>query len=268
MMDKKSKLGFVGAGRMASAIIAGVCKSAFLPKENIFAYDVSNDALEYCKKEFDINISSDISCTVGSCDVLLVATKPFVINEVLDTIKDDYKDQLIISVLAGTKTSTFEQKLQGARVIRVMPNTPAFVNEGAFGICKGKNATDEDVEFVKSMLSSLGSSVVITEDKFDALTALSGSGPAFYYKIIDLMARSAVKFGLTYEDAILLSTQTALGSAKMMMENDFKAQDLINAVSTKGGCTEVGNNVLIDSNIDEIFDKLIEDTMNKAKSLG
>ena len=149
-----------------------------------------------------------------------------------------------------------------------MPNTPALVNEGASAICASANTLEEEIDFAYNFMANCGKVIKTTEDKIDIITALSGSGPAFYFKIIELMAQSAQKLGLDKEQALLLSTQTALGSAKMVFENDYNIEQLIKNVTTPGGCTEVGNNILLNSNIEEIFDELIQKTMQKAIDLG
>lgn len=262
------KIGFIGAGKMASAIMGGIIKSGFFPKENIYAFDVNQDAIKRACDELGVCAANSIKDLLSKVQIVLIATKPFVIQNILDEMKDSVNNQLIISILAGVKTSTIEQKLKSARVIRVMPNTPAFVNEGMCAAAKGKYANDSDCTFVLDMLSNIGRTVEVKEDVIDAVTAVSGSGPAYYYYIIDTMARAGEKLGLDYDTALLLSAQTALGSAKMMLENNQTPKELITAVTTPGGCTEVGNNVLKDSDLEQIIDKTIKDTMDKAKALG
>ena len=149
-----------------------------------------------------------------------------------------------------------------------MPNTPALVNCGMSAVCRSKNVSDNDFEFVYKFMENCGRVIKTTEDNLDIITALSGSGPAYYYKIIELMANSASKLGLDYNQAILLSAQTALGSAKMILENNFNIEQLIKNVTTPGGCTEVGNMVLNNSEIDKIIAKTIADTAKKASELG
>ena len=135
-------------------------------------------------------------------------------------------------------------------------------------VCSNDKVDIQELDFGFNFMKNCGKVIKTTEDKIDIITALSGSGPAFYYRIIDLMAKSAQKLGLSYDEAVLLSSQTALGSAKMILENDFQIEQLIKNVTTPGGCTEVGNNVLNESDIDKILDKTIKDTMQKAIELG
>ena len=267
-MKQDIKLGVIGCGKMASAILGGVANKKFMNSENIYVYDVNIDASGKLCKEYDFKEAYSIENLLANCDVILLATKPFIIGDVLAEIEKNYNNQLIMSILAGVKIEKYISHLENSKVIRIMPNTPALVNKGMSAICASENVSQEEIDFAYEFMANCGKVIKTTEDKIDIITALSGSGPAFYFKIIELIAKSAEKLGLDKEQALLLSTQTALGSAKMIFENNFDIQQLIKNVTTPGGCTEVGNNVLNNSNIDEIFDKLIEDTMKKAIALG
>lgn len=266
--NTNKKIGFIGAGKMASAIMGGVIKSGFTSPENIFTFDISENALNTAKENFKINTCSSIAELAKNTDIILIATKPFVIDNVLNELKDTAGSKLVISILAGVLTKKIESVLSEARVVRVMPNTPAFVKEGMCAICKGSKAQNDDLDFVESMLKNIGKTIRVDESKIDIVTAISGSGPAFYYYIIDLMARAGEKLGLDYDACLTLSAQTALGSAKMMLENGQSPDELITAVTTPGGCTAVGNDVLKNSDLEAILDKTIKDTMEKAKALG
>ncbi|MBQ1612674.1 MAG: hypothetical protein II085_04280 [Alphaproteobacteria bacterium] len=150
-----------------------------------------------------------------------------------------------------------------------MPNTPALIKEGMFGVCKGSYATEKDVEFVISILSKIGKCTEVTEEQMDIVTAISGSGPAFFYKVIEDMARAGEKLGLDYEKSLLLATQTALGSAKMVFNRgETPVQTLIDNVATKGGCTFVGISIMNEEKSDKLFLDVIEKTTIKANELG
>lgn len=265
---KDIKLGVIGCGKMSSAIIGGIIKNNFLNNENIFVYDINSEASEKMSETLGINIVSSVKDLLELTNTLLLATKPFVVNEVLNEIKENYNNQLIMSILAGVKIEKYLSFINNAQIVRIMPNTPALVNEGMSAVCASNNINEDNFNFAYEFMANCGKVIKTTEDKIDIITALSGSGPAYYFKIIDLMAESAVKLGLNKEEALLLSSQTALGSAKMVMENDFNINQLIKNVTTPGGCTEVGNKVLNESNINEIIDKTIADTMQKAIELG
>ena len=262
------KLGVIGCGKMASAILGGVVKHKFLNVEDIYVYDIDLEHSGALCREYGFREAYSIKDLAQNVDVILLAVKPFIVGEVLSDLSEFYNNHLILSILAGVKIKKYNEFIENARVIRIMPNTPALVNEGASAICANYNIRNDEIDFAFNLMSNCGKVIKTTEDKIDIITALSGSGPAFYFKIIELMAQSASKLGLDKNEALLLSTQTALGSAKMIFENDFNIEQLIKNVTTKGGCTEVGNEVLAESMIADIFDKLIFETMLKAKNLG
>ena len=262
------KLGVIGCGKMASAILGGISRHKFLSADDICVYDVNMEHSGALCREYGFREAYSIKELMEYCDVILLAVKPFVVGEILNEIKDFYSNQLILSILAGVKISKYLKYIRNAKVIRIMPNTPALVQKGMSAICANQDISDDELDFAFNLMSNCGKVIKTTEDKIDIITALSGSGPAFYFKIIELMANSATKLGLNKNEALLLSAQTALGSAEMVFENDYDIEKLIKNVTTPGGCTEVGNNVLNNSDIEEILDKTIHDTMKKAIELG
>ena len=161
-----------------------------------------------------------------------------------------------------------ENILGEVSILRIMPNTPALVNEGMSAVCKGHYAKEEDLKCAGEIFKCIGQ-VTQTDEKFiDIITAISGSGPAFYYYIINEIAKSGEKLGLDYETCLKLSAQTALGSAKMILNSNKTPSALIKDVTTPGGCTEAGNIVLEKSNISEILFDTIKKTKEKAFELG
>jgi pyrroline-5-carboxylate reductase len=264
------KIGFIGCGKMASAIIGGVISSGFVKSENIISSEVSQEKAEEKSKELGIKVVTDNAELVKSVDIVFVSTTPNYVEEVLEGIKSGITpDKLVVSIAAGVTTNFIQSILpEGTRVVRVMPNTPALVLEGMSGVAGGKNATDEDVDFVVEFLSNIGKAIKVDESQIDIVTAISGSGPAFYYKVINEIARAGEKLGLDYEKSLTLSIQTAIGSAKMILNSDKTVEDLISSVATKGGCTRVGVDYLDEANSSDIFYNLIEKTADKAHSLG
>ena len=265
------KLGFIGAGKMANSIMNGIFNSKLF--NNFSFFDVNEKTVEEIKTKYNATFYNSIPEVVKNNDIIMICTKPFIINEVFEEIKSEINTKkLIISIAAGVSSKKIETTLnKKAKVIRVMPNTPALINEGISGICKGTFADETDLAVAQKIMQSVGQTVVVGEDKIDVVTALSGSGPAFYYYIINEFAKSAQNLGLDYETALKLSTQTAIGAGKMILnglKNNVDVDKLIENVTTKGGCTEVGNNVLATSDINEILNKTIVDTMEKAKKLG
>ena len=269
-MNKKCKIGFIGCGKMASAIIKGSISSKFLPKENIKGSEVNCTVAELAQSRLGIEVITDNRFLTMDSDVIFIATKPNYVQAVLDEIKDEITpEKLIVSIAAGVSTEKIEKIIGMKRVVRVMPNTPALVLEGMSGVCKGAYATEEDAEFVLKLLSNIGKAIEVNEDQMDIVTAISGSGPAFFYKVIEDMARAGEKLGLDYDKSLQLATQTALGSAKMVMNRgEIPVQTLIDNVATKGGCTFVGISVMNDEHSDKLFYDTIEQTAKKANELG
>ncbi len=264
------KIGFIGCGKMASAIIGGVIASNYLPKENIMAAEISEEKAAEKSKELGIKVITDNNELVNSVDVVFVATTPNFVEGVLNGIKSSVtKDKLVVSIAAGVTTRFIESILgSDKRVVRVMPNTPALVLEGMSGVAGGTIATEEDVQAVVELLSNIGKAIEVTEEQLDIVTAISGSGPAFYYKVINDIARAGEKMGMDYEKALTLSIQTAIGSAKMLLSSDKSAEDLIASVATKGGCTRVGVDYMEEVDTADMFYNLIEKTAEKAHVLG
>lgn len=255
---------------MASAIIKGVISSGFLSAENIKGSEVNNEIAELAKQRLGIDVGTDNKELAYCCDIVFIATKPNYAANVLEEIQGELTpDKLLVSVCAGVSTSSIEKVVGKQRVVRVMPNTPAMVLEGMSGVCKGAYANDDDVQFVIELLSSIGKAIEVKEDQIDIVTAISGSGPAFFYKVMEDMARAGEKLGLDYEKSLMLAVQTAIGSAKMVMQRgEVPVQTLIDNVATKGGCTFVGITVMNEENSDKLFYDVIEQTAKKANELG
>lgn len=264
------RVGFIGCGKMASAIIKGLTKTAF-EGVSIIASQVDTLGIEEKSKELGIDIFLDNKVVVQNCDVIFLAVKPNQVLNVLEEVKPFITSKhLVVSIAAGISTKKIETSLlSSARVVRVMPNTPALIGEGMSGIFGGQFAKPEDVEFVKQLLTSIGKCIVLEqESQMDIVTAISGSGPAFCYKFINDIARAGESLGLSYDQALLLSIQTAIGSAKMALNRDKSMDELISNVATKGGCTRVGVDTMDNNGFDSLLFDVIKNTTQKAKELG
>lgn len=267
----KIKIGFIGSGKMASAIIKGLLNKNFATPENLMATQAETEGVEEKSKELGIKITLDNKELVNFADVIFIATKP---NQVIDVLKEISPcltaGKLIVSIAAGITTTKLQSNLPNeTRIIRVMPNTPALVGEGMSGLVAGKFATKDDVKFVKNLLENIGKCIVVdNENQIDIVTAISGSGPAFFYKVINEIARAGEKLGLDYEKSLLLSIQTAIGSAKMALNREISMEQLISNVATKGGCTRVGVDCMDENNTENLFFNVIKSTTEKAHALG
>lgn len=266
----KYKIGFIGAGKMASAIIKGLIRTEFLKPENIIASQVEEN-IEEKSKILGIRVINDNLEVAKNSEIVFIATKPNQVKDVLAEIsKEISTDKLVVSIAAGVTTEKLESNLpEKTRVIRVMPNTPALVGEGMSGMVGGKYAKKEDLDYIKKLLSTIGKCIIVdNESQIDIVTAISGSGPAFYYKVINEIARAGEKLGLDYEKSLMLSIQTAIGSAKMALNREISMEELISNVATKGGCTRVGVDCMDDNNTEKLFFDVIQSTTQKAHELG
>lgn len=260
------KIGFIGCGKMASAIIGGIKGGEY----TLYGSEISESIAKSASERLGIKVFDNNKQLVETSDIIFIATKPNQEIEVLEEIKNLITpDKLVVSICAGVTLTKIENVLKDSRVIRVMPNTPALVKLGMFGICAGKYAKEKDAEFVQNLLSSIGKCIRVNEKQMDIVTAISGSGPAFFYQVIEDMARAGERLGLEYEKSLTLAAQTALGSAQMIFDRgETPVQTLIDNVATKGGCTYVGIQQMKLENSSKLFNDVIEKTAQKACELG
>lgn len=255
-MLKGKKLGFIGAGTMARAIINGLSGSGI----SYIASDIVSGP----------GVIADNKEVARNAEVIILCLKPHTIEAVLEEIKDELKDsQLVVSIAAGVSTQTIENAIgKHLSVIRVMPNTPALVGEGMSAICKGRWASDEQALLIVEMFSAVGKCIEVDEKLIDAVTGISGSGPAFMYLIIEALADGGVKLGLKKDQAILLAAQTMLGSAKMVIETGKHPAMLKDEVTTPGGCTIAGLSMMENEKVRSALIKTVQETARAASGLG
>lgn len=266
----KKNIGFIGCGKMASAIISGILTSEKDEHYNVTGSEINDEVAKSASDRLGIKVLTDNKELVKNSDIVFIATKPNCVVDVLNAIKSELStDKLLVSIAAGISTEKIEKIADNSRVIRIMPNTPALVKLGMFGVCKGSKATDEDLNLIESLLTALGKCISVEESQMDIVTAISGSGPAFFYQVIEDMARAGEKLGLDYEKSLTLATQTALGSAQMIFNRgETTVQTLIDNVATKGGCTFVGICEMKEGHSDKLFYDVIDKTTQKANALG
>ena len=264
------RIGFIGAGKMAHAIIKGIIKAKFISPNNIYASEPNLEAADIVAEKYGIKVFQSNKELAQNVDIIIFAVKPFIAKDIINDIKEVISpDKTIISILAGVSTDFIQKELEKqVPIIRVMPNTPALVNEGMSALCKGAYATNAHMELTKSIFKCLGKVIQVEESQIDIITAISGSSPAFYYYYIDEIAKSAQRMGFDYNIALLAAAQSALGSAKMILETGISPSVLIDNVTTKGGTTEVGMNVLKSNNLDKIIYEAVKGTAEKASRLG
>lgn len=234
------KLGFIGTGNMASAIIGGVIKSGVCKPEEITGSDPFAPSRDKVKETFGINVTADNRDVVKNSDVFFLSVKPQQSEEVISEIKDIVtKDQVIVSIAPGKTLDWMKEKFgREVKLVRVMPNTPALVGEGMSAACPNHNITDDDMAKVKAVLESVGVVEIITAEKLmDTVTAISGASPAYVDIFIEAMADGAVYCGMPRAQAYRIATQAVLGSAKLVQETGKHPGELKDNVCSPAGTT-------------------------------
>lgn len=233
------KLGFIGCGNMASAIIGGILKQEIADPLDIVASDVSEKALEHAKNTLKIRTTTDNHEAAAWADILFLAVKPQYLESVLANIKNDIKkEQIVISIAAGKSLGWLEERLgTDKKIIRLMPNTPALVGEGVTAVCINGNIQEDETEEVCRILESFGMASVIPENLIDAEMAVSSCSPAYVFMFIEAMADGAVAAGIPRNQAYKFAAQAVLGSAKMVLETGRHPGELKDMVCSPGGTT-------------------------------
>eukprot|EP00055_Hartaetosiga_balthica_P000060 m.135547 g.135547 ORF g.135547 m.135547 type:complete len:271 (+) comp10069_c0_seq1:98-910(+) len=237
-MNDNPIVGFVGCGQMAQAILRGLIQGFVTPASNIHVFD-KNESCRAVARDIGCNVHDNNSDVAIAANVLLMCVKPKDMESALKEIaKEAGTSTVVVSIAAGITTATIEKCLvKNARVIRVMPNTPCLVREGASSVTGGFNATEEDVKVVEDIMSALGTCVRVEEYLVDSVAGLSGSGPAYVYMMIEALADGGVLCGLSRKDAIKLAAQTLIGGAKMVLESGKHPGQLKDEVCSPNGST-------------------------------
>ncbi len=268
MQDRN--VGFLGAGNMAGALIKALLQAHATPPERVLASDIREDRLEQVRREYGVGITADNAEVVKFADVLVLAVKPQVIDRVLPVIAANLrKETLVITILAGVRLAAVEARLPpGARLVRAMPNTPAMVLAGATAIAAGTYASKEDMRTAKELFDTVGRTVTLDETLLDAVTGLSGSGPAYVMLMIEALADGGVKVGLHRETALLLAAQTVFGSAKLLLETGEHPGRLKDMVTSPGGTAIAGLHTLESGGLRRTLMDAVENATQRASELG
>ncbi len=233
------KLGIVGFGNMAEAILGGILESGFVSKEDVTASGKDDAMLAKASEKYGINVERDNCKVVDSADVILLSVKPQILADVISEIKEVCSaDKLIISIVAG-KTQAWLAENFGCshKVVRCMPNTPALVGEGCTGICFSDSVTGDEKEFALKMFNCVGKAIEVPEKLMDVVVGVSGSAPAYVFMFIEAMADGAVAMGMPRPQAYEFAAQAVLGSAKLMLETGKHPGELKDMVCSPGGTT-------------------------------
>jgi pyrroline-5-carboxylate reductase len=245
-MSVEHTIVFVGAGNMAGALIRGLIGTGTVPADRIIAADPDQDRLRALEAELEIRVTSDNAEAVKDATVVVLAIKPQVFAQVLPGLSAAVPPHaLLISIAAGISTRIIERSFpDGSRVVRTMPNTPALVGAGASAIAGGTHATDDDLELAETLFRSVGISVRVPEEQIDAVTGLSGSGPAYVFAMIEALRDAGAREGLPEETALQLAAQTVFGAARLLLDEKEAPEVLRDRVTSPGGTTRAGLDAL------------------------
>lgn len=241
-MQASKKLGIIGSGNIAQAILKGALHTQVIAPEDVFVYDIRPEVTAQLQSDLGV-----ISCATSSelcknADLILLAVKPFACRDALKLMQYDLTEQkALISVVTGwTKSDMLEELHRNTRILRVVPNTPALVGEGCMVLDAQHTLREDEFSFAKSLFSGCGEVFLLPEETFDAVTGLSGSGPAFVYQFITALANGGLYKGLPSDVSYRLAARTVLGSAKMVLESGIHPGQLKDMVMTPGGTTITG----------------------------
>jgi pyrroline-5-carboxylate reductase len=265
------ELAFIGGGNMAEAIVRGVLAGGVLAPSQMIVSDPA-DARRAVFEKLAVAVSADNKQAAASASRILLAVKPQMMNAMLaDLAAAVSPDTLIVSIAAGVSTAKIEKGLgsRGQHVVRVMPNTPMLVGCGMSALVKGQFATDADLAWAKRIFDAAGRSIVLTDEKLiDAVTAVSGSGPAYFFYLIEQLVAAGVAEGLGESDALTLATQTAAGSAKLLAESNLPPAELRRRVTSPGGTTQAACELLDSRNVADAIRAAVRAAAERSRELG
>ncbi len=264
------KILFIGAGNMAEAMVRGLLKAGACATASIRVTDVDDKKLAHFREKYGVGGGSDNAGESRLADIIVLSVKPQVLPGVLQGIASVLAgNALVVSIAAGITIRSIEAALDnGTRVIRVMPNSPALVGSGAAAFACGRGATREDAHSVIAMFQSVGMIVRVAEPDLDAVTALSGSGPAYAFYLVEAMLDAATEMGLEPDAARALTVATIEGAAKMLEETGLAPEELRRKVTSPGGTTAAAVEVLDCAGVKRILSKAILAACNRAQELG
>lgn len=267
MVNKK--IGFIGGGAMAEALIGGMLQSGLVEAKNVMVSDVSDQRLAFMQDTYGILADSSNKRITEHSDVVFLTVKPHIIPYVLTDIAGYIaNDILVVSVAAGVTIAFVESHLPHNPVIRVMPNTPVAVRAGMSAVALGSKASASHGDMVIAMFSAVGKSVVLGEELMDAVTGLSGSGPGYGFVFIDALADAGVRVGLPRKTAIILAAQSLLGAAKMVLETGEHPAVLRDGVTSPGGTTIAGIHMLEQGGVRAAVSNAVYAACARSKEMG
>jgi len=268
---KKSTIAFIGAGNMGRSLISGLISDGYDPKK-IWASNPSVEKLNNLKQQFGIQITQENVEAAKQADILVFCVKPQILPTVLKEVSETVKEQkvLVISIAAGVREIAIQNSLGGEiPIVRCMPNTPAMLGSGATGLYANRFVSDAQRSLAESIMRAVGITVWLEQEAdLDIVTALSGSGPAYLFLVMEAMQEAGEKMGLSKDKAHLLTIQTVLGAAQMAMQSEFDVSTLREQVTSPGGTTESALKILEEGNIRELFSKALQAAQKRSTELA
>jgi pyrroline-5-carboxylate reductase len=264
------KIGFLGGGNMAGAMIRGLIHSGAVTADQIWASDVKGERLDELRDKYGVHTTTVNEDLARWADVIVIAVKPQIVDRILGALSASLNESdLVISIAAGVPIEALEARLPGgARVVRAMPNTAAIALAGATAIAPGAHATEDDLEVARALFEAVGRCVVVDESLLDAVTGLSGSGPAYVMLMIEALADGGVKVGLGRDTALLLAAQTVYGAAKLQLETGEHPGRLKDMVTSPGGTAIAGLHTLEAGGLRTTLIDAVEAASRRAAELG
>ena len=264
------KIGVIGAGKIGSAIARGIIRAGLVKKENVMASDVTDELRQAIARDLDIKVTPDNGALCDFAEIIILAVKPQIVDSVAREIaKKLGKSKLLVSVAAGVPLGRIETHLEpGARVVRVMPNIPCVVGAGAAGFAGGGHATAADLEKVGAILNSFGVGLAVEEKYLDAVTGLSGSGPAYVFLFMEALADGGVQVGLSRDVALKLAMQTVYGAARMDLVSNKHLSELKDEVTSPGGTTIAGLYAMEQNGFRGTVMKAVVSATRRSQELG
>lgn len=268
MLEKT--IAFLGAGNMAEAMIKGLLRAGTARPESIIATGRRTERIEELQLAYGIRVMTDNLAATREADVVVLSVKPQAMDKLVVQIAPAIDNRkLVLSVAAGVPIAALERRLGGgARIVRSMPNTPALVGAGACALSKGEHATEADLEIATSIFQAVGIVTVVDENLLDAVTGLSGSGPAYIFLIIEALSDAGVKVGLPRYTALKLAAQTVLGSAQLLIETGAHPGHLKDQVTSPGGTAIAGLHTLEAGGLRTTLINAVESATRRARELG
>ena len=262
-------LGIIGCGKMGSALVKGAIRENAINGQQVMAIDLIPELAQQLSKDIGATIAKTNDELIENSDAILLCVKPQDMISLTNSFTKERSSKLFISIAAGIKIDDLEKSFKNDdRIIRVMPNTPAMIGQGASAQSRGKNATESDAQFVSNILNAVGIAIEVPEKQLDAVTGLSGSGPAYIYTVIEALADGGVLVGLPKEKALKLAAKTVIGAAEMVMKSDEHPAKLRDQVASPGGTTIAGLAALESGKLRSTLIEAVKAATKRSEELG